>query len=136
MEDAFLLVEYFLIFMGLIFVLFEIVLNLMDIGGETTNVFLYNWSKGKFFFIPFALGAIMGHLFLGTKWQIFGEDLIPGMDNDMLSVLVLAGLALVMILIGLLIPFNKSKLFLSIILALGLVYGHFFWSMNVIVEVQ
>ena len=133
MEDAFLLVEYFLIFMGLIFVLFEIVLNLMDIGGETTNVFLYNWSKGKFFFIPFALGAIMGHLFLGTKWQIFEEDLISGMDNDMLSVLVLAGLALVMILIGWLIPFNKSKLFLSIILVLGLLYGHFFWSMNVVV---
>jgi len=132
MEDAFLLVEYFLIFMGLIFVLFEIVLNLMDIGGETTNVFLYNWSKGKFFFIPFALGAIMGHLFLGTQWQIFEEDLISGMDNDMLSVLVLAGLALLMMLIGWFIPFNKSKLFLSTILVLGLLYGHFFWSMNVV----
>ncbi|MBX2877085.1 MAG: hypothetical protein KTR30_33505 [Saprospiraceae bacterium] len=134
MEDAYLLVEYFLIFMGLIFVLFEIVLNLMDIGGETTNVFLYRWSKGKFFFIPFALGAIMGHLFLGTKRAIFETEIIQGVDNDLLSVLVLVGLALIMVLIGHLISFSKSKLFLSVLLILGLLYGHFFWSMNVVLE--
>ena len=132
MENAYLLVEYFLIFMGLIFVLFEIVLNLMDIGGDTTNVFLYNWSKDKFFFIPFALGAIMGHLFLGAKRSLFEVELIQGIDNDMLSVLVLAGLALLMTLIGVLVPFRKSKLFLSFLLILGLLYGHFFWSMNIV----
>lgn len=132
MEDAYLLVEYFLIFMGLIFVLFEIVLNLMDIGGETTNVFLFRWSKGKFFFIPFALGAIMGHLFLGAKRVVFETEIIQGMDNDMLSVIVLGGLALIMVLIGFLIPFNKSKSFLSLLLILGLLYGHFFWSMNTV----
>ncbi len=132
MEDAYLLVEYFLIFMGLIFVLFEIVLNLMDIGGETTNVFLLRWSKGKFFFIPFALGAILGHLFLGTKWVLFETEVIEGIDNDMLSVIVLAGLALIMVLVGFLIPFTKSKFFLSLLLVLGVLYGHFFWSMNVV----
>lgn len=132
MQDAYLLVEYFLIFIGLIFVLFEIVLNLMDIGGETTNVFLYNWSKDKFFFIPFALGAIMGHLFLGTKRPLFEMELIQGIDNDMLSVLGLAGLAVLMTLIGVLVPFRKSTLFLSVLLVLGLLYGHFFWSMNVV----
>lgn len=102
----------------------EVLLNLNDIDNDTSNLLLYEWSKGKFFFIPFALGAIAGHLFLGTKDTMFK------MSSGMYPVLILFGAVIVMVVIGYRVKFEKSKLFLTILLAVGLVYGHLFWSMN------
>lgn len=118
------LVVDIMIGLAIAYFVLEVLLNLNDIDNDTSNLLLYEWSKGKFFFIPFALGAIAGHLFLGTTDTSFK------MSNGMYPVLILFGAVIVMLVIGYKVKFEKSKLLLTILLAVGLVYGHLFWSMN------
>ncbi|EPR65685.1 hypothetical protein ADICYQ_5320 [Cyclobacterium qasimii M12-11B] len=106
----------------------EILLLLNDIDNDTTNVLLLEWSRGKSFFIPFALGAIAGHLFLGTSNVAFK------MSNGMFPVLIIFGLTIIMVVIGFKVPFRKTKAFLTAILIVGVLFGHFFWSMNYLVK--
>lgn len=105
----------------------EILLLLNDVDNDTSNILLLEWSKGKSFFIPFALGAIAGHLFLGTTNGAFK------MSNGMFPVLIIFGLTIIMVVIGFKVSFEKSKSFLMAILIAGVLYGHFFWSMNYLV---
>ncbi|WP_375583383.1 hypothetical protein [Cyclobacterium xiamenense] len=121
--------QYFLvidIMIGLFaaYVILEILLNVNGIDNDTSNLLLLEWSRGRAFFIPFALGAIAGHLFLGTTNTSFQ------LSNGVFPVLILFGLALVMAGIGFLWTAKKSKAFLTALLIAGLLYGHFFWSMN------
>jgi hypothetical protein len=118
------LVVDIMIGLAIAYFVLEVLLNLNDIDNDTSNLLLYEWSKGKFFFIPFALGAIAGHLFLGTTDSSFK------MTNGMYPVLILFGAVIVMVVVGFKAKFEKSKLLLTILLAVGLVYGHLFWSMN------
>ena len=118
------LVVDIMIGLAIAYFVLEVLLNLNDIDNDTSNLLLYEWSKGKFFFIPFALGAIAGHLFLGTTDTSFK------MSNGMYPVLILFGAVIVMLVIGYKVKFEKSKLLLTILLAVGLVFGHLFWSMN------
>jgi hypothetical protein len=120
------IVAAIMITFALIYLFLEIILNLNDLENDTSNIILLEWSRGKFFFIPFALGSICGHLFMGTKNPVFK------MSNSMYAVLILFILAIITIIIGHKFPFRKSKVFLTALLALGLLYGHFFWSMNYI----
>jgi NhaP-type Na+/H+ or K+/H+ antiporter len=85
---------------------------------------LLEWSRGKAFIIPFILGAIGGHLFLATQDSTFK------MSESMYPVLILFGIAIISFVIGYKVPFKNSNLFLSGLLILGVLYGHFFWSMN------
>ena len=87
----------------------EILLMLNNVDNDTSNILLLEWSKGKSFFIPFALGAIAGHLFLGTTNDAFK------MSNGMFPVLIIFGLTLIMVLIGFKVPFKKTKAFLTYI---------------------
>ncbi|MCF1750925.1 hypothetical protein [Mariniradius sediminis] len=118
------LVVDIMIGLAIAYFVLEVLLNLNDIDNDTSNLLLYEWSKGKFFFIPFALGAIAGHLFMGTTDSSFK------MTNGMYPVLILFGAVIAMVVIGYKVKFEKSKLLLTILLAVGLVYGHLFWSMN------
>lgn len=118
------IVKIIMISFAVIYLLLEIVLNLNDIDKDTSNVILLKWSEDKFFFIPFALGAIGGHLFLGTRDSAFKPS------HSMYPVLILVGIALLCLLIGYRVKFKKTRFFLSLLLFLGLLYGHFFWSMN------
>jgi hypothetical protein len=118
------LVVDIMIGLAIAYFVLEVLLNLNDIDNDTSNLLLYEWSKGKFFFIPYALGAIAGHLFLGTTDSSFK------MTNGMYPVLILFGAVIAMVVIGYKVKFEKSKLLLTILLAVGLVYGHLFWSMN------
>ena len=95
--------------LALSYFIIEIMLILNDVDNDTSNVLLLEWAKGKSFFIPFALGAIAGHL-------------------------LLFGLTIIMVIIGFKVPFEKTKSFLTAILIAGLLYGHFFWSMNYIIR--
>ncbi|MEM9928753.1 MAG: hypothetical protein AAF840_02940 [Bacteroidota bacterium] len=124
------LVEGVLIGVGLSFVLFEVALNLNDVEGDTTNIVLEEWSYGKFFFIPFALAAIAGHLFLGTTTSFFPDKSIE--FDGLFGVLALFGISGLMLLIGWLVPFRKTKFLITTLVVLGLAFGHFFWSMNII----
>lgn len=130
MDGSYKLIEGLLIGIVLVFVVIEIALNFNDDQGDTSNVILYDWSCGKFFFIPFCLGAIGGHLFLGTSVPILQNVIILNIPSSELSVIILFIICGVMTLIGYNYSFPKTKLFISAILALGILYGHFFWSMN------
>lgn len=117
-------VEIIMISFAVIYLLLEIALNLNDIDHDTSNVILLEWSQDKLFFIPFALGAIGGHLFLGTTNPAFK------LANSMYPVFILVGICLICLIIGFKVSFNKTRWFLSLMLALGIAYGHYFWSMN------
>jgi hypothetical protein len=64
------IVQLFLVIVGLAFVAFEVITNMNDVADDTTNIILYQATL-KMLFIPFAIGAIAGHLFLGTTSKIF-----------------------------------------------------------------
>ncbi|UJH67610.1 hypothetical protein [Allomuricauda sp. SCSIO 65647] len=123
MGEAYRLVTYIMAGFAVVYVALEIVLNLNEVDNDTSNIILFEAAKDKLFFIPFGLGAIMGHLFLGVKTDYFGL-------GDGLPVIILFSLAAIMTLIGFKVPFKKPVWFLSILLILGLFYGHLFWSMN------
>ncbi len=117
-------VELILIIFAVSYVVLEVILNLNDLDNDTSNILILQWSRGKAFFLPFALGAVGGHLFLGTKLEFFYM-------NYIIPVVVLFGVCLLMLLIGHLVPFKKSNTFLISLLLLGFLYGHFIWSMNI-----
>lgn len=130
MDGKFEFIEGMLFGIGLTYVIFEIGMNLNDQEDDTTNAILYKASTQQLFFIPFALGAIGGHLFLGTT-----VPYVPAFGSTAMSVGVLAGLCTILFLIGL---WRKRKaykpvglLVLSILLFAGFFYGHFLWSMNI-----
>jgi hypothetical protein len=118
------IVKAIMIAFAVIYLLLEIILNINSVDQDTSNIILLEWSKGKMFFIPFALGAIGGHLFLGTTNNAFQ------MSNSIYPVLILFGLAIISVLVAYKINFVKTKLFLTVLLACGVMYGHLFWSMN------
>jgi len=117
------IVKTIMITFAVTYFILEIILNLNDIDNDTSNAILLQWSKEKMFFIPFALGSVIGHLFLGTKNDAFEM-------GSMYPVITLFGLIVISVIIGFLVSFKKSKLFLSTLLFFGVLYGHFFWSMN------
>ncbi|HUM98176.1 MAG TPA: hypothetical protein PK275_09985 [Chitinophagaceae bacterium] len=124
------IVQLLLVIVGLFFVAFEVFTNMNDVEDDTTNVILYQATLKRMLFIPFAIGAIAGHLFLGTTSKLFPSyNIITAIDNELL---VIMGLAVIS---GLLVLFSKriktrSREFLTVLLLAGLLYGHFFWSMN------
>ncbi len=122
------IVTYIMIGFAILYVVIEVVLNVNETKEDTSNIILLKAAQNKLFFIPFALGAIMGHLFLGTKNSDFR------MSNSMYPVLILFGGALLSIGIAYALRLEKKIPIwaLSILMVLGLVYGHLFWSMNYI----
>ena len=122
-EEAYRLVNYIMLGFAAFYVLFEVALNLNELENDTSNVILFEASKGKLFFIPFVMGTLMGHLFLGTTNAFFdiGDDL---------PVYILFGVSVLMLFVGYKWKFEKSRLFFTVLLLIGIAYGHFFWSMN------
>ncbi len=120
-------VEIIMISFVISYISLEVALNLNDIDGDTSNVILLEWSQDKIFFIPFALGAIGGHLFLGTKSLFFAfTDTMP-----MLPVTILVILLIIMGVIGYKVEFKKTKGLMFSLFIAGLAYGHLMWSMNI-----
>ncbi len=122
------IVTYIMIGFAILYVAIEVILNVNEAEGDTSNIILLKAAQKKLFFIPFALGAILAHLFLGTEDESFR------MSKSIYPVLILFGVALLSIGIAFLLGLTKKIPIwvLSILLALGLLYGHLFWSMNYI----
>ena len=120
------IVTYIMIGFAMLYVAIEVMLNVNEAEGDTSNVILLKAAEGKLFFIPFALGAILGHLFLGT------ENADYQLPKSIYPVLILFGVALLSVGLAYLLRLSKKvpKWVLSILLVLGLLYGHLFWSMN------
>ena len=120
------IVTYIMIGFAMLYVAIEVILNVNEAEGDTSNVILLKAAEGKLFFIPFALGAILAHLFLGT------ENADYQLSKSIYPVLILFGVALLSVGLAYLLRLSKKvlKWVLSILLVLGLLYGHLFWSMN------
>jgi hypothetical protein len=124
------IVQLIIILVGVIFVVFEVVMNLNEVENDTTNVILYEATKKRLLFIPFAIGAIAGHLFLGTSYKIFPESkVLPPLQNEVLVILGMVVVSLLLFLLSFKIK-TRSRVFLTALIVGGMLYGHFFWSMN------
>ncbi|OQD43386.1 hypothetical protein [Croceivirga radicis] len=121
--EAYRWVRNIMIGFAIFYLVFEIALNLNELEDDTSNILLFEASKNQFFFIPFVLGAILGHLFIGTTDKRF-------YIGDGWPVYLLFGMAAVSVLIGYKVPFKKPLWFMSLLLVLGVFYGHFLWSLN------
>ena len=128
MEKQLWIVQFIMLAFAVIYFLFEIFLNVNDVQDDTSNIILFRWTrKLRLIFIPFALGAVGGHLFLGTENGAFK------LCNGMMPVILLAGICLVLLFIGRFLlrkDRDTAKWLMTLLLILGFVYGHFIWSMN------
>ncbi len=127
--DKSVLVQTILIVVVIIFVLYEIVLNLNQSTNDTSNITLWEATKKNSLFIPFAIGAIAGHLFLGNNNEVLPKKALLGIDNEITAVLGILVISLLLYLFAKKIK-TRSKFFITILLICGTIYGHFFWSMN------
>jgi hypothetical protein len=124
------IVQLIIILVGVIFVVFEVVMSLNEVENDTTNIILYEATKKRLLFIPFAIGAIAGHLFLGTSRKIFPDSkVLPPLENEVLVILGMAIVSLLLFLLSFKIK-TRNRFFLTALIVLGMLYGHFFWSMN------
>jgi len=122
--DTWTIVRYVMGGFAALYLIMEVLLNLNEVDKDTTNVILLEWSQGKLIFIPFALGAIGGHLFLGTTNPTFR------FTESMYAVLLLAILCGIGLWLGHRLRFTRTPLFHTALLLAGLLYGHLFWSMD------
>lgn len=115
----------------ILLVMGNIILSLNDVPNDTVNYILKKWANGKYFFLTFAWGILGGHFFLGTK-----TPLIKG--NWWVPPLLVVVLLFVLFLIGK----KQSKDFVMkpglqfVLLLLGVLIGHFFWSQRHLPEVD
>jgi hypothetical protein len=107
----------------LLIVSFEMAMHMNGKPGDNMNFLVYSWAKGKYFFITFFWGVLAGHLFMGSKQ--------PLITISWLSIVLAAVLGLSLILIGVrLNRSNTSAAFQLALLILGVLFGHWVWSMN------
>lgn len=112
-------------------ILFNIYLNFNKIENDTVNVILKEWAYKEYFFITFVWGVLGGHFFLGSKTPVFGS-------NWWLPVVLVILLIFVLIIIGKRVTIEPKvkRRYQFVLLILGLLYGHFFWSQRHIPEVE
>jgi hypothetical protein len=123
------IVNMILVATGIIFVLIEIVMNLNGNEDDTSNVVIHKLIKyDKLIFIPFAIGAIVGHLFSGTYSKSLLQLHFPNYA-ELLAVGILFVFAFVLNRIGKKLKAISNWL-IHFLLITGILYGHFFWSMN------
>lgn len=108
--------------------IYEIIANFNQEQDDNLNFIMYEWSR-KYYSITFAWGVIGGHLFLGS----------PNVNiTNNRSMAIIAVLTLVPLLIDLSRKLRKTPISIPTnkriaSLALGLLVGHFIWTMNGIV---
>jgi len=128
MEKGLAIVEMIMVGFAVIYFLFEVYLNVNKIRDDTSNKILFDWTRKKrLIFIPFAIGAIGGHLFLGTSNDFFR------FCNGLTPVVLLGAICVVLLIIGqfaLRRDKDVSRPFMTLLLILGFIYGHLLWSMN------
>ena len=112
------------IMLALIIFLFglEFFLNSNDIKGDTFKVRMRKWVYGKSFYLTFIWGALTGHFFLGAS-----EPIIKKMEWGIGAIVVTA---VILLFIGRKIKVKINAKHQLILLISGILFGHFFFSMN------
>lgn len=125
------IVQYIVAGTILFLILCNIILSLNQIENDTINHILKKWAYGKHFFITFAWGILGGHFFLGTKVPLFG-------DNWWLPVVLVIVILGALLIIGLKQKddFVMDRKLQLLLLVLGVLYGHFFWSQRHLEEIS
>lgn len=110
----------------------EISAKLNDIKNDNVNIIIRNWAYDKFYFITFFFGIVTAHLFLGTTLTWFDCKTINiPFDCDIFNVLVVATLSILLLIIGWIFQKKRTtKTFQFILYSLGLLIGHYVWTMN------
>lgn len=122
-------VSAILIIVSLGMLILEIFLSLNDIEGDTISVIIREWAFSRNFFITLAWGMVTGHLFLGSK--------SPIIEDNTLSVVVVALLVSVAALVGCKLKTFKINTVIQLILFVGgAIIGHFIWSMNDVLKIN
>ena len=123
MENYLKAVELILIVIPLIMMALEAFLSFNDIKGDTISGIINRWAYGKNYFITLMWGIVTGHLFLGSK--------NPILEDNTVSVIVVAVLAIIAAILGWKIKFKRNNyIFQAALLIIGLALGHLLWSMN------
>jgi len=116
---------------GLLF-LVEIILKLNEVPYDNVNLIIRRWAFHRFYFITFLAGIISGHLFLGTttEWVDCNKLGLKSLCY-MFDVLVITALTTIVLIVGLFTQKKTTKKITQYILyALGVIVGHFLWSLN------
>ena len=104
-------------------IILETFLSFNNIKGDTISGIINRWAYGKNYFITLMWGIVTGHLFLGSK--------NPILEDNTVSVIVVAVLAIIVAILGWKVKFSKNNyIFQAALLIIGLVLGHLLWSMN------
>ena len=115
---------------GLLF-LVEIFLRLNDTPYDNVNRIIRRWASHKFYFITFLAGVVSGHLFLGTRASIDCRKLGIKFDCDTFDILVVAVLCAALLVAGIFTQKEPTRDRTQYLLyAIGLIVGHFVWSLN------
>jgi len=115
--------------------LVEIFLKLNDTPYDNVNRIIRKWASHQFYFVTFLAGVVSGHLFLGStvNW-VDCDKLGIKLDCDTFNILVVAALCTILLITGLFTQKERTKDRTQYILyAVGLMVGHFGWSLNIYV---
>ncbi len=131
-STGYLIVAIVTVSICVIFFILDIIMALNDVKNDRLNYIIHNESNNRAYFIPVLWGMIMGHLFFG-KYFADSSKLPLGAER---SIILLALVNIALIIIGQKFPLKtKHPSFIRIALLIsGILYGHFFWSMNYIVK--
>lgn len=135
MQSLYWVVSAVIVLAVLILFTIEILAKLNNIPNDNVNELIRQWIYGKYYFITFCFGVISGHLFLGITYRWLDcKTLGINMDCAIFDVIVIAGLVSIFLVTGLVLKFKSSSIFFHfLLLTIGLLAGHFIWSMNVFV---
>lgn len=117
------IVSYILLGMVGIMVVIDILLYINKVKGDTISNIIRDWVYGKAYFITFAWGVFTGHFFMGNGDWIGSIKTLPCL------------IILSFLLVALFVHAHFKKPVMKpqhqlILLVAGILYGHFFWSMN------
>ena len=124
-------VEHITLAIIVFLILFNIYLNFNKVENDTVNVILKNWAYERYFFITFVWGVLGGHFFLGSTSPVFGS-------NWWMPVVLVIVVIIGLVIIGkkAIIQPKVKRRYQFLLLALGLLYGHFFWSQRHIPQIE
>lgn len=134
MYSAYLFVVLFIVLWIAALFLLELLASLNDIPGDNVNVIIRQYAFGKSFFITLFFGITTGHLFLGTHtrvvdWSGLFNSVWGNRTWDMIFVIFACVIALIL---GQFKLFKtNTKKFQLIVFSLGVILGHYFWSMKI-----
>ncbi|MGI9551006.1 MAG: hypothetical protein ACR2MT_07395 [Aurantibacter sp.] len=100
----------------------ELFLKSNKIEGDTIKTRIRNWANGRYFYITFLWGVLTGHFFFGSA--------NPFITSTAWGVVAILVAAVLLALLGRFTQVKVSAKHQLLLLVSGILFGHFFFSMN------